>query len=120
MGSGSVGNDDDLRDVLRILSPCACEHLRDVLIPATVHIGARGRLREPLGGVGIEPGEGPGSGSGLVFEDGGEHELKVVPEQWRLLESADGRRLHSSSCSHLAHDRTTHAAQNDTMTQDDT
>jgi hypothetical protein len=32
MGSGSVGNDDDLRDVLRILSPSACEHLRDVLI----------------------------------------------------------------------------------------
>jgi hypothetical protein len=84
MGSGSVGNDDDLRDVLRILSPSACEHLRDVLIPATVHIGARGRLREPLGGVGIEPGEGPGSGSGLVFEDAGEHELKVVPERWRL------------------------------------
>jgi hypothetical protein len=32
MGSGSVGNDDDLRDVLRILSPSARDHLRDVLI----------------------------------------------------------------------------------------
>lgn len=24
------------------------------------------------------------SGSGLVFEDAGEHELKGVPERWRL------------------------------------
>jgi hypothetical protein len=43
MGSGSVGNDDDLRDVLRILSPSAREHLRDVLIPATRSSATRSR-----------------------------------------------------------------------------
>jgi hypothetical protein len=32
MGSGFVRNDDDLRDVLQILSPSARDHLRDVLI----------------------------------------------------------------------------------------
>lgn len=28
--------------------------------------------------------EGAPSGSGLVFEDAGEHELKGVPDPWRL------------------------------------
>ena len=30
------------------------------------------------------------AGSGLVFEDAGEHELKGVPDRWRLYRVVDG------------------------------
>jgi hypothetical protein len=29
------------------------------------------------------------AGSGLAFEDGGEHELKGVPDRWRLFRVAE-------------------------------
>ena len=34
--------------------------------------------------------EGLTAGSGLVFEDAGEHELKGVPDRWRLYRVVDG------------------------------
>ena len=50
-----------------------------------VHIGARvGALARPSEVLVSANGQGPGCGSGLSFEDAGEHELKGVPDRWRL------------------------------------
>lgn len=40
--------------------------------------------RKRLGGCGLSDGEGLRGRLGPTFEDAGEHELKSVPERWRL------------------------------------
>ena len=49
-----------------------------------VNIGARVARLAGLRGSRLANGQGPGVGSGLAFEDAGEHELKGVPDRWRL------------------------------------
>lgn len=47
-------------------------------------------------------------GSGLVFEDAGEHELKGVPDRWRLyrvIESSAGRGPYLPQCTQLDRSR---------------
>jgi class 3 adenylate cyclase len=51
-----------------------------------VHIGARvAALAEPGEVLVSSTVKDLTAGSGLVFEDGGEHRLKGVPDPWRLL-----------------------------------
>ncbi len=64
-----------------------------------MHASVRRRLRKAWGG---DDAEGAAqelealaekdlvAGSGLVFEDTGEHELKGVPDRWRLYRVVDG------------------------------
>jgi class 3 adenylate cyclase len=50
-----------------------------------VHIGARvGSLAGPSETLVSQPVKDLVAGSGLAFEDVGEHELKGVPDRWRL------------------------------------
>ena len=50
-----------------------------------VHIGARiGSLAGPSEVLASSTVKDLTAGSGLVFEDAGEHELKGVPDRWRL------------------------------------
>jgi hypothetical protein len=46
--------------------------------------GARRGVSGAVRGAGIADGERPDGGPGLLFEDRGEHELKGVPDRWRL------------------------------------
>ena len=73
-----------------------------------IHTGECERIADDLSGLGVVIGArvgalaGPGEilvsrtvqdlvvGSGLIFEDAGEHELKGVPDRWRLYRVADG------------------------------
>ena len=59
----------------------AGEKLRGV----TVHIGARVAGKAHAGEVVVsQTVKDIATGSGFVFEDAGEHELKGVPDPWRL------------------------------------
>ena len=50
-----------------------------------VHIGARvGALAQPSEVLVSQTVKDLVAGSGLTFEDAGEHELKGVPDRWRL------------------------------------
>jgi class 3 adenylate cyclase len=86
------------------------ERVRDlgIEIRAGVHTGECERIGEKLGGLTVTIGSriaaraGPSevlvsqtvkdlvAGSGLVFESAGEHELKGVPDRWRLYRVVDG------------------------------
>jgi class 3 adenylate cyclase len=86
------------------------ERVRDmgIEIRAGVHPGECERIGEKLGGLTVTIGSriaaraGPSevlvsqtvkdlvAGSGLVFESAGEHELKGVPDRWRLYRVVDG------------------------------
>ncbi len=74
----------------------------DLEIRAGVHTGECDRIDGKIGGIGVAIGARIGAlasasevlasstvkeltaGSGLAFEDAGEHELKGVPDRWRL------------------------------------
>jgi hypothetical protein len=45
--------------------------------------------RRPRGDPGVPDREGLAAGSGLTFADTGEHELKGVPDRWRLYRVVD-------------------------------
>jgi class 3 adenylate cyclase len=86
---------------------CA-QHIRDAVEPlglmirAGVHTGELHTIDEKVGGLGVVIGARVGAlagpseilvsqtvkdlvaGSGLTFEDAGEHELKGVPDRWRV------------------------------------
>jgi class 3 adenylate cyclase len=80
----------------------------DLRVRAGVHTGECERVGEKISGIAVVTGArisalaGPGevlvsstvkdlvAGSGLAFEDRGEHELKGVPGTWRLYAVADG------------------------------
>ena len=71
-------------------------------VRAGLHTGEVTGINDKIGGIGVTIGARIGSiaggseilvsstvkdlvaGSGLTFEDAGEHELKGVPERWRL------------------------------------
>ncbi len=71
-------------------------------VRAGLHTGEVETIDDKVGGIAVKIGAGIGAraepsevlvsstvkdlvaGSGLTFEDGGEHELKGIPEQWRL------------------------------------
>ena len=62
-----------------------CEVLGDKLVGVAVHIGARVGARAAAGQVLVsQTVKDLVAGSGLVFEDAGEHELKGVPDRWQL------------------------------------
>jgi hypothetical protein len=50
-------------------------------IRAGVHTGEVEQIDAKIGGMTVKD---PTAGSGLVFEDRGEHALKSVPDRWRL------------------------------------
>jgi class 3 adenylate cyclase len=57
----------------------------------TVHIGARvASLAGPGEILVSQTVRDLAAGSGLSFEDAGEHELKGVPDRWHLYRVADG------------------------------
>jgi len=61
------------------------EHVGDDVRGIAVHIGARvAALAEPSEVLVSSTVKDLVAGSGLVFEDRGEHELKGVPDRWRL------------------------------------
>jgi class 3 adenylate cyclase len=58
-----------------------------------VHIGARiASLAQPGQVLVSSTVKDLVAGSGITFEDAGEHELKGVPDRWRLFRAVDGRR----------------------------
>jgi class 3 adenylate cyclase len=62
-----------------------CEQIGDKVGGIAVSIGARVAARAGASEVLVsQTGKDLTAGSGLVFEDAGEHELKGVPERWRL------------------------------------
>jgi len=62
-----------------------CEIIDDKLGGITVSIGARvSALAGPSEVVASQTVKDLVAGSGLTFEDAGEHELKGVPDRWRL------------------------------------
>ncbi len=82
----------------------SCSRVRDlgIEIRAGVHTGECELIDDKVGGIAVSIGArvaalaGPSevfisqtvkdlvAGSGLTFEDAGEHELKGVPDRWRL------------------------------------
>ena len=61
------------------------ERRGDDLAGVAVHIGARvGALAGPSQVLVSQTVKDLVAGSGLVFEDQGEHELKGVPDRWRV------------------------------------
>jgi class 3 adenylate cyclase len=91
---------------------CASEIVRDVRgigieIRAGIHTGECERMESKFGGLAVTIGSrvasqaGPSevlvsqtvkdlvAGSGLMFEDAGEHELKGVPDRWHLFRVLD-------------------------------
>jgi class 3 adenylate cyclase len=61
------------------------EHTGDDITGLAVHIGARiGALAGPSEVLVSQTVKDLVAGSGLLFEDAGEHELKGVPDRWRL------------------------------------
>lgn len=46
--------------------------------------------RRPFRGARVQTVKDLTAGSGLVFEDAGEHELKGVPDRWRLYRVVSG------------------------------
>ena len=62
---------------------------RDDVSGIAVHVGARVGARGTLGGPGLSTVKDLVAGSGLSFEDAGEHELKGVPDRWRLYRVVD-------------------------------
>jgi hypothetical protein len=57
----------------------------DAVRAITVHVGARlAAIAEPLTSPCNQHHEDLVAGSGLVFEDCGEHELRYVPHRWWL------------------------------------
>jgi class 3 adenylate cyclase len=68
-----------------------CERIEGKLAGITVSIGARvASLAEPSRVVVSQTVKDLVAGSGFSFEDAGEHELKGVPERWRLYRVAVG------------------------------
>ncbi len=85
---------------------CASVRGLDLEVRAGVHTGEVEMIDQKVGGIAVNVGArvaalaGPSevmvsqtvkdlvSGSGLVFEDAGEHELKGVPDRWRLYRAA--------------------------------
>jgi class 3 adenylate cyclase len=62
----------------------------DDIAGLAVHLGARvASLAEPGAVLVSSTVKDLTAGSGLVFEDAGEHELKGVPERWRLYRVVD-------------------------------
>jgi class 3 adenylate cyclase len=62
-----------------------CEMVGEKLRGVTVHIGARVAGKAHAGEVVVsQTVRDIATGSGVVFEDAGEHELKGVPDLWRL------------------------------------
>jgi class 3 adenylate cyclase len=58
-----------------------------------VHIGARiASLAQPGQVLVSSTVKDLVAGSGITFEDAGEHQLKGVPDRWRLFRAVDGRR----------------------------
>ncbi len=67
------------------------EHVGNDIRGIAVHIGARvGALAGPSEVLVSQTVKDLTAGSGLVFEDAGEHELKGVPDLWRLYRVAHG------------------------------
>jgi class 3 adenylate cyclase/pimeloyl-ACP methyl ester carboxylesterase len=102
-GDGFYANfDGPARAILCALD--VCPRVRDlgIQIRAGVHTGECELINEKVGGIAVSIGArvaalaGPSevlvsqtvkdlvAGSGLTFEDSGEHELKGVPDRWRL------------------------------------
>ncbi len=66
------------------------EHVGNDIRGIAVHIGARvGALAGPSEVLVSQTVKDLTAGSGLVFEDAGEHELKGVPDLWRLYRVAN-------------------------------
>jgi class 3 adenylate cyclase len=62
-----------------------CERRQDDLGGIAVHVGARvAALAQPSEVLVTRMVKDLVAGSGLVFEDRGEHELKGVPDRWQL------------------------------------
>jgi pimeloyl-ACP methyl ester carboxylesterase len=94
--------DGPARAVRCALSIASSSNRLDLEIRAGVHTGECDLIDGKIGGIGVAIGArigalaGPSevvvsstvkdltAGSGLVFEDAGEHELKGVPDRWRL------------------------------------
>ena len=67
-----------------------CELIDDKVGGIAVHIGARvAALAQPSEVLVSSTVKDLTAGSGLVFEDAGEHELKGVPDRWHLYRVAD-------------------------------
>jgi class 3 adenylate cyclase len=68
-----------------------CETINGQVGGIAVHIGARvGSLASPSEVLVSQTVRDLVAGSGLTFEDAGEHELKGVPDRWRLYRVVDG------------------------------
>jgi class 3 adenylate cyclase len=94
--------DGPARAVRCALTIASSSNRLDLEIRAGVHTGECALIDGKIGGIGVAIGArigalaGPSevfvsstvkdltAGSGLVFEDAGEHELKGVPDRWRL------------------------------------
>jgi class 3 adenylate cyclase len=106
-GDGFYANFDGPARAIRCALD-ACRRVRDlgIEIRAGVHTGECELINEKVGGIAVSIGArvaalaGPSevlvsqtvkdlvAGSGLTFEDSGEHELKGVPDRWRLYSAA--------------------------------
>jgi class 3 adenylate cyclase len=70
-----------------------CEIDGDQVRGLAVHIGARvASLAQPGQVLVSSTVKDLVAGSGITFEDAGEHQLKGVPDRWRLFRAVDGRR----------------------------
>jgi class 3 adenylate cyclase len=71
---------------LRIgIHPGECEVVGNKLRGIAVHIGARVASQAGSGEILVsQTVKDITAGSGLAFDDAGEHELKGVPDRWRL------------------------------------
>jgi class 3 adenylate cyclase/alpha-beta hydrolase superfamily lysophospholipase len=68
-----------------------CEVADEKLRGVTVHIGARVAATADAGEVVVsQTVKDIATGSGFVFDDAGEHELKGVPDRWHLYRVIDG------------------------------
>ena len=75
----------------RACTPGRCEQIGDKVGGIAVNIGARvAALAGPSEVLVSQTVKDLMAGSGLVFEDAGEHELKGVPDRWRLYRVVDG------------------------------
>ncbi|HET6715177.1 MAG TPA: adenylate/guanylate cyclase domain-containing protein [Actinomycetota bacterium] len=103
MGDGFLATFDGPARAIRAATASAEAVKRlGIEIRAGLHTGECERIGEDVGGIAVAIGARVGAkarpsevlvsqtvkdlvaGSGLIFEDGGEHELKGVPDRWRL------------------------------------
>ncbi|MGZ8566275.1 MAG: adenylate/guanylate cyclase domain-containing protein [Actinomycetota bacterium] len=85
-GSAICGRAHEVGIELRVgVHTGECERVEDRLRGVAVHIGARiSSLAAPGGVLVSSTVKDLVAGSGIVFEDAGEHELKGVPDRWHL------------------------------------